>query len=127
MKVSWLSCILLIFPQIDGSEGKTKLGLKVPTSERPSEVSHEKPSYNSSVRPSEGHVKLQSAPFSAKPSGASSEKEIWKQWLDPGLWNLLGQESTDEEPGIEGRVANCFVPWRLGNVCSCTGGDYSDI
>ena len=92
------------------------------TSERPSEVLSESSLHNSSVEPSEGHVEVWSAPFSTKPPEASSERDIWKDWVDPGVWHLLGEEPIVEEPGIEGRLENCFVPWHLRNVCSCTGG-----
>ena len=122
MKVAWLSCLLLIIPQIDGSKKNTKWGLKLLTSERHSKVLSESPLYNSSVEPSEGHVELWSAPSSTKLPEPISEREIWKGWVDPGVWHLLGEEPIVEEPGIEGRLENCFLPWRLENVCSCTGG-----
>ena len=124
MKVSWLSCLLVIFPQINGSKKNSKWGLKLLTSERPSQVLSERPSYNLSVGPSEGHVKLWSAPSFTELPEASSEREIWKDWVDPGLWNLLDQESTAEEPGIEGRLENCFVPWHMENFCSCTEREF---
>ena len=126
MNVSWLSWpfwLSCIFPQIDGSKGKTEFVLKLRTSERVSEVLSDRPSYNSSAEPTQGHVKHWSAPSSAKPPEASSEREIWQDWVDPGFWNLLGKESTVEEPGIEGSLEYCFLPWHLENICSCTGGE----